>query len=93
MSGGWMGLLMLIQIQGDSQETTWAVLIFMSSPCARVCVSCCKELNMTLLWFCCHSSVYLSLLSKPNRVQMILSAEEEGEEEVGCNHGAPAYFP
>lgn len=29
---------------------------------------------MTPLWFCCHSSAYLSL--KPNWVQMILSAEE-----------------
>lgn len=39
--GGSVGLLMLIHIQGDSQEPTWAVLIFMSSPCGCVCLVVC----------------------------------------------------
>lgn len=39
--GGVVGLLMLIHIQEDSQEATWAVLIFMSSPCGCVCLVVC----------------------------------------------------
>lgn len=87
---GAVGLLMLIQIQGDSQETTWAILIFTPSQhgCACLVVCVCSQSFLQRAKYDCFGFVAIAASTCHSSQTELGSNDSLRRGEVGCNHVA-----